>query len=186
MQLSCYQLKHTLYLGGWGQTLQRELLKRRNAVAVIPYDPVNDKIILIEQFRIGAIKEGDAAWLTEIVAGEIEEGELPDAVARRETQEEAGCSIGDLHHCLDFYLSPGGSTEKISLFCGQVDATGIGGVHGLAEEGEDIKVTVVGFGEAIEMLNQGLIQSAIPIVGIQWLAMNRDRIRSQWNPDKLA
>jgi ADP-ribose pyrophosphatase len=186
LKLSRYQLKHTLYQGGWGQTLQRELLKRRNAVAVIPYDPISDKIILIEQFRIGALEEGDAAWLTEIVAGEIEEGEQSEAVARRETEEEAGCKIGNLHHCFDFYLSPGGSTEKISLFCGRVDMTGVGGIHGLAEEGEDIRVTVVDLSEAVEMLNQGLIRSAIPIVGIQWLAMNRDRIRVLWSPDKLV
>lgn len=186
LQLSRYQLKHTLYQGGWGKILERELLKRRNAVAVIPYDPIHDEIILIEQFRIGALEEGTAAWLIEIVAGEIEEGEQSEAVARRETEEEAGCEIGNLHHCLDFYLSPGGSTEKISLFCGQVDMTGVGGIHGLEEEGEDIKVTTVGLDDAIEMLNQGLIRSAIPIVGIQWLAMNRDRIRALWSPDKLV
>jgi len=186
MQLSRYQLKHTLYQGGWSPALQRELLKRRNAVAVIPYDPVSDKIILIEQFRIGAIEDSDSAWLTEIVAGEIEEGEQIEAVARRETEEEAGCTIEKLHHCFDFYLSPGGSSEKISLFCGLVDITGVDGIHGLAEEGEDIKVTVMGLNEAVDLLNQGALRSAIPIVGIQWLAMNRDWVRNLWGFDALG
>lgn len=183
MQLKRYQLQHTLYQGGWSKSLQRELVKRRNAIAVIPYDPVSDQIILIEQFRIGAIDDSHSAWLTEIVAGEIEEGEQIESVAIRETQEEAGCVIERLHHCLDFYLSPGGSSEKISLFCGRVKTEGVQGIHGLAEEGEDIKVSVVGLNEAIELLNRGAVQSAIPIVGIQWLAMNRDRLRMAWGID---
>jgi ADP-ribose pyrophosphatase len=186
MKLDRYQLKHTLYQGGWSGVIERERVKRRDAVAVIPYDPVNDVIILIEQFRVGAIREGESAWLTEIIAGEIEEGEQIEAVARRETVEESGAEIEKLHHCFDFYLSPGGSSEKISLFCGLVDASIAGGIHGLAEEGEDIKVTVVKLSEALEQVNQGQVCSAIPIVGIQWLAMNRDRVRNLWGFESLG
>ncbi len=180
MSLSCFELRHSLYRGGFSNTLYRELLQRRNAVAVIPYDPNTDQIILIEQFRVGAIHDESSAWLTEIVAGEIETGEEADAVARRETMEEAGCEMEVLMHCLDFYLSPGGSSEKISLFCGRADLSEVGGLHGLEDENEDIQVSVVSLDAAINLVDQGKICSAIPIIAIQWLAANRNKVRTSW------
>lgn len=184
LSLTRLELKHTLFSGGWSQTVQRELLERKNAVAVIPYDPVRDEIVLIEQFRVGAIADNERAWLIEIVAGEIEKDELPEEVALRETEEEAGLRIEKLQHCFDFYLSPGGSTEKISLYCGLVDSSGAGGIHGVSTEDEDIRVCAVKFSDAIRRLETGEIRSAIPLIGLQWMAMNRERIRSVWADGK--
>ena len=173
-------LKHTLYGGGWSDELSRELFIRGECVGVLLYDPYADKVVLIEQIRVGALAEGERAWLVEIVAGAIESGETAEAVAYREAQEEAGCQIQELLPISQFYTTPGACGEKLSLFCGKIDSTGIGGLHGLAEEGEDIMVTTVSFEEAYAMLSNGSIISAIPIIAIQWLALNREMLRKRW------
>ncbi|MBM3203935.1 NUDIX domain-containing protein, partial [Candidatus Woesearchaeota archaeon] len=125
-----YRLRHTLYKGGWSAVISRELFHRGDCVAVIPYDPILDRVILIEQFRIGAIKTSPVPWLWEIVAGAIEEGETPEAVAHRETFEEAGCSIRQLIRIGRFYPTPGGCSETITLFCALVDAPDAEGFYG--------------------------------------------------------
>ena len=175
-----YRLKHTLYGGGWSPEITRELFRRGSCVAVLLYDPYADKVVLIEQFRAGAILNPDKAWLVEIVAGAIEEGELAEEVAYRESLEEAGCKIEQLMVINEFYTTPGGSSEWITLFCGKVDSTAIGGIHGLDHEDEDIWVRTVTFDEAYLMLETGEIDSAIPIIAIQWLALNRQNLRRNW------
>lgn len=171
------KFRHTLYGGGWSEILNRELFHRSSCVAVVPYDPVRDEVVLIEQFRVGAMQVHEDPWLLEIVAGAIEQGESPDEVAHRETLEEAGCTLKELIRIGAFFTTPGGCSEKITLYCGIVDAAGVGGVHGLAEEHEDILVRPVPFDEAMRLLESGRIESAIPIIGLQWLALNRERLR---------
>jgi ADP-ribose pyrophosphatase len=168
-----YRLKHTLFAGGWSREISRELFRRNNCVAVLLYDPNADKVILLEQFRVGAMANTDRAWLVEIVAGAIDEGETPEQVAHRESKEEAGCDILELRLINRFYTTPGGSSEMISLFYGRVDSTQIGGIHGLDHEDEDILVYTVPFEEAYRMLEEGKIESGIPIIAIQWLALHR-------------
>jgi ADP-ribose pyrophosphatase len=176
-QMEKYSLKHTLFGGGWSGEIGRELFRRTNCVAVLLYDPDADKVVLIEQFRIGAAANTDRAWLVEIVAGAIDEGETPEQVAHRESKEEAGCDILELTLINRFYTTPGGSSEKISLFYGRVDSTQVGGIHGLDHEDEDILVYTVSFSEAYRMLEEGEIESGIPIIAIQWLALNRQALR---------
>lgn len=175
-----YRLKHTLFAGGWSAEINRELFVRGSCVAVVLYDPYADKVILIEQFRAGAILQPDRAWLVEIVAGAIEDGETAEEVAYRESLEEAGCEIQDLITINEFYTTPGCSAERITLFCGKVDSAQIGGIHGLNEEHEDILVKAVAFEEAYQMIENGSIESAIPIIGIQWLALNRQKLKQKW------
>lgn len=175
-----YRLKHTLFGGGWSAELTRELFMRGNCVAVLLYDPHADKVVLIEQFRTGAILNPEKAWLVEIVAGAIEEGESAEEVAYRESLEEAGCEIQKLMVINEFYTTPGGSSEWITLFCGKVDSAQVGGVHGLDHEDEDIWVRAVDFDEAYLMLKNGEIESAIPIIAIQWLALNRQKLKQEW------
>ena len=181
-----YRLRHTLYAGGWSQPVVRELFQRGNCVAVLLYDPHRDSVILIEQFRVGALKSGDSPWLLEIVAGAIEPGETALEVAYRESLEEAGCEVESMIEVSQFYTSPGGASEKITLFCGKIDSRGIGGVHGLDEEDEDILVSVVTLDDALEKVNSGAIDSAIPILALQWLAMNRDKVLSEWCVEKTV
>lgn len=175
--LSRFRLRHTLYRGGWSEVVERELFYRGRCVAVIPYDPITDHVVLIEQFRIGAVKTQEHPWLLEIVAGAVEAGETAEEVAHREADEEAGCIIRELIPIYEFFTTPGGCSEKLSLFCGIVDASELGGHYGLAEEQEDILVRVVEYAEAMDLLRHGKIESAIPIVALQWLALNRDALR---------
>lgn len=180
-KLKKYQLKHTLFKGGWSETITRELFMRGDCVAVLLYDPNRDEVVLIEQFRAGAILNPDKAWLVEIVAGAVEQGESAEEVAYRESVEEAGCDIKELMLINKFYTTPGGASEKISLFCGKVDTTHVGGVHGLDDEHEDILVSAVKFDEVYQMVESGRIESGIPIIAIQWLYINRDKLRDKWS-----
>jgi ADP-ribose pyrophosphatase len=177
-QMEKFILRHTLFAGGWSGEIGRELFRRTNCVAVLLYDPDADKVVLIEQFRIGAAaNNAERAWLVEIVAGAIDEGETPEQVAHRESKEEAGCDILDLTLISRFYTTPGGSSEQISLFYGRVDSSRVGGIHGLDHEDEDILVYAVPFDEAYKMLEDGRIESGIPIIAIQWLALHRQSLR---------
>ena len=176
--LSQYRLRHTLFGGGWSGPLIRELFHRGRCVAVIPYDPVTDRVLLIEQFRIGAVGDKPVPWLVEIVAGAIEPGEAPEEVARREAMEEAGCALGELIDIGEFYTTPGGCSEKVSVFCGLVQGELREGIFGLVEEDEDIRVMVVALDEALAWLQSGIIDSAIPALALQWLALNRARLQA--------
>ena len=178
--LKTFELTHTLYNGGWSETITRELFHRGNCVAVLLYDPDRDEVVIIEQFRIGAMQMPDQAWLLEIVAGAIEVGETAEQVAYRESVEEAGCEIQQLIKVNDFFTSPGGTSELLTLFCGKVDTSNVGGIHGLANEHEDISVTTMKFDKVYQLLLDGKILSAIPIIAIQWLYINRDNLRQQW------
>ncbi len=180
-RLEKFQLQHTLFQGGWSEEITRELFMRGNCVAVLLYDPKRDEVVLIEQFRAGAVLNPDKAWLLEIVAGAIEEGESAEGVAYRESVEEAGCEIKHLSLINKFYTTPGGSSEQISLFLGIVDTTEVGGVHGLDYEDEDILVSTVTMEQAFVMVEDGRIESGIPIIAIQWLYIHRDKIRQQWS-----
>lgn len=175
-----YDLKHEKYGGGWTETFQREIFERGSAVAVIPYDPIRDKVILIEQFRAGGIGTIDPPWMKEIVAGIIEPGESQQQVAERETMEEAGCKILQLEKISQYYVSPGGTTEQCALYCGRVDSDGVGGVFGLDDEFEDILVEAVDMKQAEAWLLDGTINSAASIIGLQWLMLNRVRLRKDW------
>ncbi len=180
-RLEKYWLTHSLYGGGWSEEICRELFVRGRCVAVLLYDPHTDKVVLIEQFRVGAILNPNKAWLIEIVAGAIEDGETAVEVAHREALEEAGCEIQELMVINEFYTTPGGMAERITLFCGKVDSTKIrAGVHGLAEEHEDILVRTVDFVEAYRMVESNEIDSAIPILAIQWLALNKHKLQAKW------
>ena len=175
-----YLLRHRLYAGGWGEVISRELVDRGRVVAVLPVDVRRDQVVLIEQFRPAAYAVGWEPWMIECVAGILEPGEHPEGVARRESEEEAGLTIGRLHKVMEYLSSPGGSTERVSLFCGEVDAGEAGGIFGLAEEGEDIRVEVVSVEEAVGRLDQGLVVNAKTIIVLQWLSLNYERLKSAW------
>lgn len=179
-RLERYRLRHTLFGGGWSGELMRELLERGQAAAILLYDPERDSVVLIEQFRIGALTAPSGPWLLEIVAGIVDEHETGEDVARREAMEEAGFAVLDLIPICEYLVSPGGTSERIKVYCGRVDATEAGGIHGLAHEGEDIRVRVVPFAEALNMLSAGRVDSASPIIALQWLALHREDVRRRW------
>jgi len=181
----CFQIvrcrvRHTLFAGGWSKEIVCEVFERGHAASVLPYDPIRDEVVLVEQFRIAAIDAGNDAWLWEPIAGTIEPNESPVDLVHREAQEEAGCVVADLIPIHHFYVSPASTTETMTLFCGRVDTTKIGGIHGLIEENEDIQVHIVSFKTALKMLDTGKIHSATPIIALQWLALHRDEVKQRW------
>lgn len=173
-------LRHELFGGGMGPVISRELFVRHDAVCVLPYDPARDSVVLIEQFRVGALDKSAHPWLLELVAGLIDKDESPEEVARREAVEEAGLTLGELWPVTAYYPSPGGSDERVQLFVGRCDSRGAGGIHGLVEEGEDIRVLVLSLDEALAAVNAGRIDNAASIIALQWLALNRAQVQQAW------
>ena len=179
-RLERYKLRHRLFAGGWSDEIVREVFHRGDGAAVLLYDPDRDQLAFIEQFRIGALNAPGGAWITEVVAGAMQADEEPEDVVYREALEEANCRVEALIPICSYLVSPGGATERIHLYCGRVDASRAGGIHGLAEEGEDIRVIVMSYDEALEELHTGRLNSAAPVIAIQWLRLNRDHVRAQW------
>lgn len=175
-----YLLRHRLFAGGVSPVLSRELFDRGQVVAVLPVDVVRDEVVLIEQFRPGAYAVGWDPWLVECVAGIVEEGESPEDVARRESHEECGCELGRLHLVMRYLSSPGATTETVSLFCAEVDASKACGLHGVAAEGEDIRVHVVGVARALRMLDEGALRNSKTIIALQWLALHYGSLKAMW------
>ena len=183
-RLDRYRFRHRLHTGGWSANLTREVFDRGNAVGLLLYDPARDAVVLTEQFRLPAHVAGASGWQIETVAGMLDHpGESEKAVARREAREEAGVAVsGELVPMHRILLSPGGSTECLALYCAQVDSRTAGGVFGVAEEGEDIKVVVMKFAEAMRMLRADKIANATATVALYWLADNRAWLRKRWKP----
>lgn len=175
-----YRLSHSLFEGGHSKVLSRELMIRPDAVGVLPYDPGQDKIVLVEQFRVGMLPSGRKPWMLELVAGLIEPNETPETVAQRESKEEADAELLELEPIHQYFSSPGGSCEFFHLFCGRINSQGLGGVHGLAEEGEDIKVHVFPADEVLALMGSGEIVNAHTLVALQWFALNRTELRAKW------
>ncbi|MDQ7049578.1 MAG: NUDIX domain-containing protein [Enterobacterales bacterium] len=173
-KLQNYRLKHQLFQGGWSQEFTREILQRGNAAGVLLFDPKTDQLVLIEQFRPGAI-ESDYPWIMEVVAGMIESDETPKQVVQREAIEESGVQIKGLKLIHHYYSSPGGSDEQIWLFIGQINIDQIAEYAGLENENEDIKVHRLAATEVFDWLKKGKINNAMTIIALQWLQLQPER-----------
>lgn len=173
-------VQHRSFAGGWCEPVEREVFERGDAVGVLPYDVERDAVILIEQFRAGCSRDSDSAWMLELVAGIVEEGESDADVARREAVEEAGCEVGRLQPIASFYPSAGACSEHVRLFCGEARSASVGEVMGLDEEGEDILVHRFAREEALELLETGVINNAYALIALQWLALHGERVREEW------
>ena len=175
-KLNEYQLNHKLFSGIQSETFTREVFERGDAVVVILYDVAKDKLLLLEQFRAGAIRASNTPWMLEFVAGMFDENETPVEVAIRETKEEANIDITaqTLSPIMKYLSSPGGMSECIHLYLARFDSSKAvtGSVHGLDEENEDILLHLISRTEALELLRQGKISNAATIIGLQWLALN--------------
>lgn len=177
MDFSVMRLRHERFAGGMTPEIERDICHRGAAVAIVLYDPAADLLVMIEQFRIGAYAAGVNPWLLEFVAGMVKPGEDPAEVAIREAQEEAGCAPRAVRLIHSILPSPGGSTEIVHLYAGLVDSTGLGGIHGLAEEVEDIRVHLVPADTAIAIMDANQVASGFTLLGLAWLARHRDRLR---------
>ncbi|MEB6334318.1 ADP-ribose diphosphatase [Serratia rhizosphaerae] len=181
--LNLYRFRHKLFNGGVSEEITREIFERGHAAVLLPYDPLRDEVVLIEQLRIAAVDTSDSPWLLEMVAGMIENGESVEDVCRREAEEEAGVAVGRCKPVLSYLASPGGTSERLSIMVGEVDAATAEGIHGLSEENEDIRVHVVSREQAYRWVEDGTIDNAASVIALQWLALHHESLRKEWvNP----
>ena len=173
-------LQHRCFAGGWSEQLSREVFERGDAVGVLPYDPVTDQLILVEQFRPGALRGQESPWMLELVAGVVEPGEADEDVVRREAMEEADCELAELVPIASFFPSAGACSEQVRLFCGRVTRAGVGGIHGLDSEGEDILVHAVPREQALNLLAEDRIPNGHTLIALQWLFIHGPQLRARW------
>ncbi|WP_449553999.1 ADP-ribose diphosphatase [Lelliottia amnigena] len=178
--LELYRFRHRLFNGEMSGEVRREIFERGHAAVLLPFDPVRDEVVLIEQVRIAALDTSETPWLLEMVAGMIEDDETPEDVARREAEEEAGLKVGRTKPVLSYLASPGGTTERSSILVGEVDATIAEGIHGLADENEDIRVHVVSREQAYQWVKEGKIDNAASVIALQWLQLHYQDLRNEW------
>ncbi|WP_407216457.1 ADP-ribose diphosphatase [Enterobacter hormaechei] len=178
--MELYRFRHRLFNGEMSGEIKREIFERGHAAVLLPYDPVRDEVVLVEQMRIAAYDTSETPWLLEMVAGMIEEGESVEDVARREALEEAGLVVGRTKPVLSYLASPGGTTERSSIMVGEVDATTAEGIHGLADENEDIRVHVVSRELAYQWVEEGKIDNAASVIALQWLQLHYQTLRHEW------
>jgi ADP-ribose pyrophosphatase len=174
------RLQHRLFAGGWSETLAREVFDRGDAVGVLPWDPLRDELVMLEQFRVGAMRDEDSPWMLELVAGVVEAGESDADVVQREAQEEAALTVAQLEPVACFYPSPGACSEQVRLFVGRVDSAGVGGLHGCEDEGEDIRVHVLPRLQVLEWMAQGRINNGHTLIALQWLQLHGEALRQRW------
>jgi len=170
-------LRHRLFEGGWGPMITREVFRRGHAVAAVLYDVEHQLVGLVEQFRVGAYVARQSPWLYEVVAGMVAAGETVTDVIQRELREEANLNADKLIPICEYFTSPGGSDETLSLFCALCDLTQAGGIHGLPEEGENIRVLTMPQQQVFDQLYAGHFNNAATLICLQWL---------QWHHLKLG
>lgn len=173
-------LSPSIIWGGWSEEITREVFERGHAGVILPYDPEADKVVLIEQIRLPAIETSQTPWLLEAVAGMIETDETAEQVVRREADEEAGLVIGRTEKALSYLSSPGGTSERMYVYVGEVDSSHASGIHGLKSENEDIRVHVVSREQAYQWVEEGIIDNAATVIVLQWLQLNYKKLQQKW------
>ncbi len=175
-----YRLQHPKFDGSTSPELTREAFVATDAAIVLPYDPVRDRVLLIEQFRMGPYARGDAKpWMLEPVAGRVDGGESPETCARRECEEEAGLTLHELRKISSHYCSPGCSSEYFHLFLGLCDLPDDAAGHGgLETEHEDLKVHVIDYADAMALLDSGEADNGPLVLALLWLSKSRDALRA--------
>jgi ADP-ribose diphosphatase len=187
LRVDVVRFRHRLFSGEWSPERRYDVLRRGDAVAIVLYDPDRDLLVLVEQLRLPPVYSGFSPWQIEVVAGLVEAGETHEAVARRETEEEAGIAlIGELIPIQRYLPSPGASDESVILFCGRVDARLAHGIHGKPDEEEDIRVVVKPWAEIEAMVDAGQIGTGHTLVCLYWLLRHRERVRAAWGVSAAA
>jgi ADP-ribose pyrophosphatase len=174
-------LRTETYAGTMTEPYMREVLRSGKAVVVLLYDPRLEKVIMIEQFRIGAyVNHLPSPWILECVAGMVDEGESHETAARREAKEETGCDVGQLEYAGSYLSSPGLLDEIVSIYIGEADAARAGGVHGHEAEGEDIRTIIFSVEEVLQRLDQRAIVNIMAQTALLWFARHREALRARW------
>lgn len=163
-------LKYEKFDGEMSEKTTRFNFNRGDSVAVMLYDEEKNSVILVKQLRYPAYVNNGPGWILEAVAGAIDERRDVVSVARAELLEEAGYEVDDLKFISSFYVSPGGTSERIHLYLGTVHRK-IGTGGGLADEHEDIKVVEIPLEQEVKMMETGGICDAKTIIALQWLML---------------
>lgn len=176
-----FTVRHERHDGGWSDVFTREVFDRgRKAAGVLLFDPQQDKVVLIEQFRAGPMAKEDYPWMYELVAGIVEAGESNESTARREAIEEAGCEVQELQQIASYYPSPGCLSEFTTIFVGRTQAPQDGIIKGVVGENEDIRVHVMSAHQAISLLIANKLRDSATIIAMQWFTMHHTELRSRW------
>ena len=165
-------LKYQKYDGKWSNEIKRELFGGAQVSAVLPYDPDNKKIVLIQQFRPGTISRDSNNYLDEIVAGIIDPGESPKDTAIRECLEETGCKVKNLRSIQGYFPAPGSSESFYHLFLGEIDTFEGERLMGLESENEDILVRSYKLSDVKDMMEKGEILNGLTLIALQWFFLN--------------
>jgi len=174
------ELQYRCFDGNWSEPQAREIFDRGDAVGVLLWDPTADELVMLEQFRPGAMRDADSPWMLELVAGVVEEGETDEAVARRESLEEADLALQALEPIASFFPSAGACSEQVRLFIARVDSATAGGVHGCAQEGENILVHRLSRSAVMAELAAGRISNGHTLIALQWLQIHGAALRQRW------
>lgn len=170
IQVEKVSLRHRLFnQNAYTTTISRELVARKQAAGVLIYNDKQQKFALIEQFRIGAILDIDSPWQLEIIAGVLDGDETPESCVRRESLEESGCKIDQLHHLFSFYPSAGACNEIFHLYHAEATLPSEGGIFGMPDEGENIKLHIIEYAELDILFNSNRLRNAPVIMALQWL-----------------
>jgi nudix-type nucleoside diphosphatase (YffH/AdpP family) len=178
-KLAAMTMAHARFDGGREEGLRREVLVGVDAALLLPYDPVRDRVLLIEQFRTGPARRGDSnPWTLEPVAGIVDADEEPEEAARREAVEEAGIAIRGVERMFSFYPSPGSNTDHFYCYLGLCSLPDGHATHGgLASEAEDIRVHVMSRAEAVALADSGEVTAGPLITMLYWLDRQAGRLR---------
>ncbi|MBF0425507.1 MAG: NUDIX domain-containing protein [Magnetococcales bacterium] len=175
------RLQYERFDGTMSRDIVLEAIRRTDAVAVLLYDPLADVVAMVSQFRLGPYLNEIRGWGLEVVAGLIDKADPdPETAARRETREETGITVISLHPIIRYYLAPNSSTEAIHLFLGIFDSrVPVAGGGGLELENEDIRLLLLPYTVVEEQFRAGKVNNATSVIAVQWLMLQRERLRRQ-------
>jgi len=181
LRLERHRFRHALFQGGVSRIFTREVFIRNAAVALLPYDPITDRVCLIEQFRCGLYAGGEDPWSIEMVAGLMDKRESTEAVARREAHEEAGVTVKRIRAMPGGFTMPGSCDEFFHFFVGEVDLPDTTSkIFGLVEEDENIKTHIISRAEAISWMDNGKIRNLPTLYVLSWFARFAEGLRTEW------
>lgn len=179
-ELAAFRVDHARFDGARSPVVMREAFLAFDAALVLPYDPVTDQVLLVEQMRFGPLWRDDPnPWVFEPVAGLVDAGEAPEDAARREAAEETGLVLGPLEPIAKVYASPGYSTEFFHCFLAVAELSSFtASANGLASEHEDIRTHILSFDRVMQLVSTGEINAGPLVMMLYWLASQRSRLRS--------
>ncbi len=171
-ELNEIDFTHKKHNGAWTKPIKREIFKGAHVSTLLPYDPIKNKIVLIQQFRAAVISRYSEEMLYEIVAGMIDNDENPEQTAIRECFEETGCRVKKVIPINSYFPAPGSSESFYHFFLGEIDSYDSKQIKGLKNEDEDILVSSFTVNEVKKMLKNKIIKNAATLIALQWFFLN--------------